>query len=926
MSDANPFDALAKQTLRDSTPTRPTPATGSAAPKRDSNPFDSLAKASKQSNPAIFSGRTGGVTPTAKQAQSKDETANAPVYTGLSNILAVPNTPGAMLGATLRDVARGRKVGGDQPRGTNTAQSHFLEGLGKSPAAAVNEYFATSPESMKQYAKGSGPLSAIGSYFVKHPRQGAALDFVGRILDPGNALTFEGVGGIGDLLKGGTRTAARAAAKAVIKHAPEAAAHPLVRTLQSAENLGTGNRFGEVRSAAEDVARGKGWHAQQVTAHGDAAELASRNLANSGTYAKGIAQRASNAVFKGLTKDEQFEVVHMIEGDSPLVGNEAKLSPAQLKVRDKLLPRVTTYRQWRSRLDAGTQKYNVADSGRLLSGDNFFSRAGMFVDPENTLNEEELPQNEAFRKAFGGGGGTGPRKGSLGQNVHRTFPTLKAALRHGVQLRPDVDPMKAFEMHAYARTQAARMNEQLDKLTETGLIVPKEADVPFAVGVKTPNPRPPGYLDFSELGSMRSFGSNITRDAYVHPAIPSLIEDIASTHQTRKGLSSLLSLASNAGRVANHVLSAAEVSNPLYHPAFNISENVASETPSIGGLIKGATSGKAVDAAEEQGVHLPFARRQPAHQWGRPWSDLSAKEKAMRVLRSVPHGVESFSAAPLYGHVEPRMATGAYEGLKGRLGAPGAAISVRSMLGEPENIGADFHGASQVFQFPAWTLSQLRRWPAAIAKRPQLYNAPHAAISDIDATAGRSQRQSDEAKIFPPIVLGRDKNGDFNVLNIPHPGNRASALGVALLKGSPVDIGFALAGGVNPLLSQPTHSVLESLSGQQQRDLNYVAPQRSGLQKALDYVKGFGYYSPIRSFTTKELSPERAATRRQLINAFLYGHGGEHRVRGLVEIRAAQHRAEQSSDTGAADQLRKAGDDMYQRMLQELSAQSFPAP
>ena len=636
-------------------------------------------------------------------------------------------------------------------------------------------------------------------------------------------------------------------------------------------------------------------------------------------------RRAANDVFKGLTKGEQFDVVNMIEGDSPLMGDVSKLSDSGKALREKLMPRVTKYRAIRASLDDATKKFNVADSSRLLNGQNFFSRAGMFVDPENELGEEALPENEAFRQQFRGGNGTGVRKGTLGENIHRKYPTLRQALRAGVKLRPDVDPMQALEMHVYARTQAARMNEQLNKLQELGLIIPKNEPVPLAIGVTKPVPQPPGFTDFGKLGSMRQFGSNITRDAWVHPSVPALIEDIAATHTTRKGLASLISAAGQAGRVANRVLSSIEVSNPGWHPLFNISENVASEAPSPMGFIRGATSKAAIHQAEEEGVHVPFARRQSAHQWGRPWSDLSPKEKAMRLVGSIPHGLESFASAPLYSKIEPKMATGAYEGLKGRMGAPGANLAVRSMLGEPENIGAATSEIAPLLQFPAWSISQLRRWGPAIAKRPYLYNAPHAAVRDVNAAQGRSPKLSDEGKVIPPIVLGKDKSGDFTMLNIPHPGNRLTELGTSLLKGDKVGIGYALAGAANPLLQKPLWDMLQG-SSEQKRALQYVAPDQTPLQGAMNYIKGFGSFTPVRSLTSKELAPEHAAAQRQLINAFLYGHGGRNRLRGLTEIRDDQHKAERSGDTATADAFRKAGDEMYQEMVKALASQGFQAP
>ncbi len=879
--------------------------------------FDSLFVQAKKAHPVAMSGRLGGLLPqTPKQQQTQGDA--QPVYTGLSNILSLPNTPGGMAGAMMRDLAAGRKVGGDQPRGSRTAESHFLESLTRNPTQAINEYFATSPQSMREYSKGTGPLASVGSYFVKHPRQNAALDFFGRILDPGNRLTGGAVEAGSTLLGTGVRTAARATAKKVVERAPTMAASDLVKHLNTAEHLGSFNRFGDVRSGAEDIARSRGIDPKL---HGDAAEVAARNLANATRYADGMSQRAANQVFKGLTNNEQFELVHMIEGESPLMGK--RLSPAQQALKTKLMPRLEAYRTWRHRLDTATVRFNVADTSRLLRGENFFSRVGLLKNAEE--DADELPENEAFRERFGGGG-SGPSKGTLSQNIHRRYRSLREAIRNRESLAPDASPMRAFEMHVFARTQAARINEQLDKLQELGMIVPKEQPVPLGLGITTPSQKPPGYVDVADLGSLKQYGSSITRNAYVHPSVAYLINDVGSQVGARNVLSSILSIGGKTLSSANRLLSTVEVSNPIYHPAFNISENIVSEQPAVSGLIKGATSKAAIEKAEDEGVHVPFARRQAAHEWGRPWSDLSPQEKLRRALLAAPHGVESVASKPLYESIEPRMATGAYEGLKPRLGPSGANLAVRSIVGEPENIGAAERNVAPLAQFPAWLKSQLRRWPAAAAKRPWLYNAPHAAVRDINAAKGRGPRPGDESKFIPPIVLGRDKNGDAIVLNIPHPGNRAAAIGAALANRDPHGLGFAFAGAANPLLQAPAYGAMQTLSSSQKRDLASVAPAESPLEKVLGYAKGFAYFSPVRSFTAKELTPEHQEEQRQLIDAFLYGRRGRNRTRGLVEIRADQRKAERAGDTAAADRLRIVGDAMYRSMLQTLGSKGFAVP
>lgn len=911
-----------------SNPSEPAKKTKRGAPAKPST-WEFLfskphATAEPQSNPVAMSGRLGGVLPPTPKMQQTAASAQ-PVYSGISNVLGLANVPGGAAGAFIRDVQAHRPLGFGQPPGTNSAETHFGNLLmgsggkhgppGGQVAQAVNEYFPTSPSSMHQYSKETGPLAVAGSYFVKHPRQNAALDFAGRILDPGNKLAFGAVGDSASALKTGTRISARAIAKRIVKQYPGAISNPLVKHLSSAENLGDLNRFADVKSAAEDIGRLRGVDAQ---AHGAQAESAARDLANATRYADGMSQRAANQVFKGLTKGEQFALVDMIEGESPLWGK--KLTPAQQAAKTKLMPRYDAYQQWRNRLDTATIKYNVADASRLKSGQNFFSRVGLLKD---SADDEALPENQAFTDRFGGSGRTGVRKGSLGANVHRRYRSLREALRSGEQLDPEASPMRSFEMHVFARTQAARINEQLDRLQSLGLIIPKHRPVPGSIGMTTEVPQPHGFIDAANFDALKQFGSNITREAYVHPAVAYLINDVKQETGARNLLTSLLTTASSAGRAANRILSTFEVSDPLYHPIFNVSENIASEAPNIGKLAKGAASNKAIARAEEEGVHLPFARRQAAHLWGRPRRDLTPQERLQRTLLSPQHGVESMASAPLYGAIEPKMTTGAYEALKPRLGPAQAKIAVRGMVGEQENIAAGDREAAQILQFPAWTLSQLRRWPKAIAERPYLYNAPHNAVEDYNESRGRGRRAADECKIIPPIVLRKDQHGDTTVLNIPHPGNRPTSLLDSILKSDPKEAGFALVGSLNPLLQQVAYWGMTYLSSRQKADIADVAPQKSAMQIVLDAGKSLGAFSPVRSFTSTELTPERQQQQKQIINAFLYGH---RRSRGLVQIRAYQRKAENAGNKAAADRLRAVGDALYNRMTERLQGEGFPAP
>lgn len=866
--------------------------------------FDNMAKAS------ISSGRVGlpaGMPPT--QHQQAAIKAEQPAYNTFSNIMAIPNITGGFGGAVLRDYAAGRPILGDQKQGAPTAEAHFFEMMHKKgPAAAVNEYFLTSPNTMQQLHKSGG--APLADYMVKHPIQNAVMDFVGRVLDAGNVLAGEGVRGAAGTAKAGATTAGRAAAKTVTKVAPKyaatAAGQSLVRHLNSAGELGSMSRFGEVR-AAGDLHGGQGGGAR--------AESHARDLANATGYAEGISQRMANRMGKGLTLAEQYEVQHMVEGDSDLWGK--KLTPAQQALKTKLMPYYDKAKADLAKLDKDTEKYEVAGPHRLIRN-NFFPRA----------NELEQPNTPAYEQRFGKGS-FGVRKGTLGENVHRRYATLKQALRAGEKLS-DHSPMQVIEEHAYIRTQAARINRALDGFEQEGLIVPKQAPVPHSLGVTTPVPQPDGFIDSNNIGGLKSFGSSITRDAWVHPSVASILEDVGHQVQAHNFVASLAGAAGKIGQTANRLLTTAEVSNPGYHGTFNISENIASEVPNPVGMAKGLSK-KAIAEAEQEGVTLPYARHHAAYKFGRPYSDLSPQEKLERVLLSPQHAVESVAAKPLYEQVEPPMASAAFQGLKGRLGAAQAKNAVRGMLGEPENIPAAAKGgAAQLLQFPAWTMSQLIRWPKALAQRPYLYNAPQALAADYNASRGRGRKPGDESKFFPPLVVGKDKYGDPTMLTIPHPGNRAAALMSAVANKDRSGIGYAAAGALNPLLQQPAYNFMQDLTSQQRKDLNDVKPAEGSIgQQIIDYAKGFAYFSPYRSFTKTELTPERAQKQKGIINSFLYG-GYSRAIRryepGLVQLRSEQRKAQRDGDAVKAARLQKAGDTMYQRMVNRLATFGFPAP
>lgn len=860
---------------------------------------------------------------------------------GVSEFLGYGNTIGTMIGAAMRDQAEGRNIG-DTIRelssmpisGTGPSHSHLTKAFNMLSQGhsieAGEEYFPTSATNLKALASHGEPMA---KYLHGHPRQASIADFFVRAIDPSNAIFGEGMGMLGRGARGMLGEAGGAAARTITRHAPQAAAHPIVQHLASLGEQTTFNRFADVRAAAQDVARTRGVNPH---VHADEAEQAARNMANVDHFAAGWSQRMTRDVFKGLTKSEQDQLVDLIEGESALIGKKVPLSAAGEALKKKLMPRLQMYRKYRGMLDDYAKANGVADPTRFLAGDNYFPRKGMFKNMQEA-GEDEDPVNEAFLTRFRSRGGSSVRKETLGENVHRRYRSRVDALRNGAVRDENTTAAEIFERHAYVRLQAARINEQLNHLQKLGLITPKEVPVPHSAGVMQEVSAPPGQFPFTDTyGSLRSFGSQVTRPSYAHPAVAHLLEDIAGTTRSgfQRGLSHITNWVAGPLRFANRLASLSEVSDPLWHPFFNISETTASEAPNVLKYAKGVGSKQARESAEMAGVHLPHVRQGGAADWARPFSDLSPQEKLMRVLKMPARGVEAISSDPLYGFIEPRMATGTYEGLKKRLGPAGAMIATRSTLGEPENFPSALRDVGQMAQFPTWMLSQLRRWIAAPIRRPWLYNSPHASIEHYNESRGRGPQPGDATRFIPPIMLGTTPEGDRMVLELPHPGDRTlrmeAAIGNAATgKGLPEDVVMSLAGGANPILSPQLNKALTAVKREDKpsdvaHDFAMAAPQRTMQQKVMDWAK---FYMPGvgQDLVHTELSQPRSDQRYTIMHAFIEGDKRVPALRhGIAQWRKL---AQYAADQGRPDlqaQATKEADSMWNVMNRVLKARKLP--
>lgn len=684
----------------------------------------------------------------ARQEQRGKATSAAdakPVNDFLSHAYNVLETPLSLTGALMlgheRDVQQGKPESLWTGFGGQTmANARRLLSQGKLGELA-QRYSTTSLAANKARAQ-AGDVGA--KYFQKHPSQFGALAFGEEFANPGNAVAGRVLGLLGKGAKAGLTAGGKAAARVV--------SHPATkRTLGVLGEVSTANRFGEVRQAAADEAARHGGNPEAAANHAD---VVSRKLAAVPQRAKSVSQHITSEVFKGLSKDEQLAVVDKIEGMTPQI----KLSPE----REALInTRVQAYRHFRAKLDTLTKNSGYAQDSSFWHGPTYFPRAGHTLAPD--LGEEGIEEELASRRSRGG---VNVRKETLGANKERTYPTRQHAAAN-TEVNPEWTPAEALEKHITNRVQNAGIEIGMKRLKSLGLVDDARQD----------------FLPTTQIGTLRTFGSPTLRTSRIHPAVASLVEDL-TPKGTSHGLASPFSALASVGRFANRAAAKLQVSNPLYHPIVNVGQNTVAQalTGNLNPIeyLKGlASKGR---SAIEAGADIPYSEHGEVADSLRPWSDLTKKEKLGRAAQIPGKAVNAVTNRALYKYIQPRMAEGAFRGLKGKLGSDRAALVTRQILGEPENIPSSMEGASQAFMFPHWNLSQIRLWSKLLAEHPQLYMAPHSAVNARNLSRGVSPQQSDWGTLVPPIVLGKDKRGNDVVLPIPGPANKL--LGLADIAGN----------------------------------------------------------------------------------------------------------------------------------------------
>jgi hypothetical protein len=442
-----------------------------AKPKRDLLGLDATGKPR-----AGKAGSLLGKVPASTPPAAAKKPPPAPLWTGITQALGAPNLSGAMIGAFMRDASAHRNpfAGSLTSRqgvtaAPGSAVEHALRGIHQGHLQeTVDEYFPLGTPSLKQFAKDdrrAGITHSAAQTLVDHPRVASVVDFLGRLADPGNALFGEALGIAGRGVKAGIGAGGRAAADAITKAKPAEEFSKKVMALRAAGDIAVFKRFAVVRAAAEHVARKAGKSAADIRQAGDRAEMAARNVANAEHEAKAQGQYIRKRMMGGLTHGEQLEVYHLIEGDSTL-------PPGPL--RDKLMGRVDFWRTTLHALDKDTRSW-LGDDARFLSSNRYAPRQGFARNADaDPLSEGEEALIERSRSR----GGVTVRKGTLGQNMHRKYATLKQAQAMATatgkfDLNPDWTPAQAIEEFVTNRVRSFTIAKQFNTLDDVGLLSPK---------------------------------------------------------------------------------------------------------------------------------------------------------------------------------------------------------------------------------------------------------------------------------------------------------------------------------------------------------------------------------------------------------------------------------------------------------------------
>ena len=878
-------------------------------------------------------------------------------------------------GWAANEITLGPREGNRAPIGPSLRHALALMHQWQFGEAAQN-YSTTSLAANRTRAR----LGDVGAqFFDRNPGYFSTAVLGEEALNPSNVALGEAGTELGEAARLGLRgvgkgvgAVARAAGRATAGRAGAArAAEGMIPRYAAAMEHGPLNRFAEIRAAAAEVAnRG---HAVPETWTGplqqaiprtvgpdavnaaDRAERIAGQFANTGRATSGANDKIVMRIFGGMTPDEQFEAVQRYEegaGQVPGVaaartplGQEAPRFSPQAEAR--INRAAGLMRQFFPEFDARQMAFDLLTPERQLRSTPYFPRGGMYRD--EGLNSEEEAINDAFLGSSRSRGGMNVRRGTARERpaMHRTYDTMRQARASG-KMHPEASPAEALEEFLNQRTQNLLIEQRMRELGQLGLVTDAEH-------------APPNFVPWTNIGSVRQFGSPYLRERFVHPAVARLVEDTVGTPSRTSGLASIEKTAGQVGAGINRAFSRLLTAFWGYHGFVNLPQTTIAKMATLANnprgwatFVRELASGKGLVRAPDTeamrvGATLPHAPALRASIRAIPLRARSPQDLAATALTTPAR----LSSDPLFGRIEPWIGNALYKGLRAS-GMPEdrAVLETREALGAPEQIRRGDAGAN-LFMFPAWLLSQMKLWPKALARGfGPLYAGPHRAVAAHNLARGVSAtdpftEQRNATSLIPPIVLGRTPQGDINELSLGSPANRPlevlNLLGNAAMGNTNGQGEEALRIGeyaANPVISMVARMAFPP-PGQSDlsRELAEYAPASAStlLQTAL---RVGAYYSPVRTGTsgqsqpgsafgigtTTELSPDRARQRNEIERRFLSGFGyGRRRVRGIEALRK-EAAAIQADNPAQAAELNAQADRLWQVMVTALQAQGLPAP
>lgn len=871
-----------------------------------------------------------------------------PVQTFMGKAGAVMETPFTLLGATISDADRGRSsltrneidaygkiIGKKMPPRPASAYETAEDLIGQGNfAQAARQYSITSPEANKYRAQtGHDPTA---TFLHHHPFVQSLVSGAEEAVSPSNIALGEATGVVGRTLGAVGRTAGKTVTRAAQAAGVPATNSFVSRAAASLSEHG-GSRFAEPRAAAADIARQKpGGNPNEAAARADAMFT---RLAQAPGNAHAAGVTMVKKVAKGMTKAEAQELPYRVEGTP-----RQKFSP---EGEARLAKGVQEYRARGAALDQETTGSGVTLPGRLLDRKTYFPRGrgnGAFTDPNLHLSEEA----EDFIDSHHGGGGMGVRKDTLSDSIPpRKWDTLAQAEWNGAPMNKEWNPLDTLYTHVRTRAQSAAIMRELPEAEKLGLITPMSTknmwghDIPF-----TANPATKDFVPWTKIGDVRSFGSGAEpalKNYAVHPSFAHGIADITNDAvKAGQGLTSWWQVPAQVGRLANYLLSRSETGNFVYHPLENLDQNIITDLPNPVGLVKGAIKGSPEGRAV--GASTDYAPPGNPADWTRPWSDLSPKEIAARLVKTPERVLNAVTSDPLYGPIEKRMAEAHYEGMRGRGLSPSESmLKTRQMVGGRENLGAGASGVAQALQFPAWTLSTLRNYIPKLLKNPGLYTAPHRAVATYNQSRGvEDTNPSSGSMLIPPFVNPfnpRDAHGNANMVSLPSPANRAlqaiSILG-ELATGNPGAAGrqaqAAALSIANPVLNTVGkwyHTNDTKYAGFPSSTLSFDrdAPEsQTPLGQLKQVLSGAGQrYTPVRGGLPgflgiqgqTELTPQNQKRKQKLET---------HKRERIEELRGKAKKMTAAGRPEKAAELNAKADKVYDAMVKAMQAKGYIQP